>query len=329
MIGTFQRILGSAMVSMALAAAGGSAFAQTDGKPMRIIVPYAAGGVTDAVARAMASRMTELVGRPVLVENRPGGSSIIGMQACAKADPDGLTLCIAVPDSLSYNPQLFSNLPYDAAKDFAPVINLGFTNNLLVASSKAPFRTYKEMVAYAKANPGVLNWATWGTATVPDVYARWIARSHGINVVTIPYKGSAGTIPAVLSGEAHITFMGFGTALPHIKGGKMSALVAVGSKRSPFMPSLPSLAEEGGDPGLVTYFAIFAPAATPRPVLESLNGQFARAIQTPEAQEFYKNYTIDFVPNTVDEFTEFTRRDRENAARVFGALGIKPSAAPQ
>ena len=310
--------------AIAAAAFATPALAQS-GKPMRIIVPYAAGGVTDAVAREMAARVAELRGTPVIVENKPGASSMIGMEACAKSAPDGLTTCIAVPDSLSYNPQLFSNLPYDPEKDFAPVINLGFTNNLLVASAKAPFGTYQEMVAYAKKHPGAINWATWGNATLPDIFARWIAHHEGINVVTVPYKGSAGTIPAVLSGEAHVTYMGFGTALPHSKAGKMKPLVATSAKRSRFMPELPSLGDEGGDPALVSYFAIFAPAATPRATLEKLNADFATGIATPEAKKFFQSYTIDYTPNTIDEFAAFARADRENAAKVFKSIGIKPS----
>ena len=305
-----------------------TALAQPAGKPMRIIVPYAAGGVTDAVARTMAARLSESMGRPVLVENRPGGSTMIGMQACAKADPDGLTTCLTVADSLSYNPALFTNLPYDAEKDFAPVINLGFANNLLVANAATPFNSYKEMIAYAKAHPGVLNWATWGTATIPDVYARWVTHQAGVNIVPIPYKGSAGTIPAVLSGEAQITFMGFGSALPHIKAGKLKALVTIGNQRSSLMPDLPTLAEEGGDPGLVTYFGVFAPAATPKAVLDRLNSEFAKAIRAPQSVEFYKNYTLDAVPNSVEQFAAFARSDRENAGKVFRSIGIKPTAAP-
>jgi tripartite-type tricarboxylate transporter receptor subunit TctC len=268
------------------------------------------------------------MGRPVIVDNRPGGSTIIGMQMCAKADPDGLTTCITVPDSLSYNPQLFTGLPYDPEKDFAPVINLGFTNNLLVANAGVPFSSYKEMIAYAKANPGKLNWGTWGAATIPDVYQRWVTRTAGVDIVAVPYKGSAGTIPAVLSGEVQITFMGFGTALPHIRSGRMKALVAVGHKRSVFMPELPTLAEEGGDPGLVSYFGIFAPGATPKPLVDALNAEFGKAMRTREVQEFYKSYTIDGAPNTAAEFAVLVKSDRENAAKVFQSIGIRPTAAP-
>ena len=308
---------------------GTSAIAQqAGGKPMRIIVPYAAGGVTDAVARAVAARLGEIAARPVLVENRPGGSTIIGMQQCARADPDGSTTCITVPDSLSYNPQLFTNLPYDAEKDFAPVINLGFTNNLLVAHAGVPFDSYKGLVAYAKANPGKLNWGTWGAATIPDVYLRWITKQAGVDIVAVPYKGSAGTIPAVLSGEVQITFMGFGTALPHIKAGKMKALVAVGDRRSAYMPELPTLAEQGGDPGLVSYFGIFAPGPTPKAIVDQLNADFAKAVRTPQVQEFYKSYTIDTALTSAAEFAAYVKADRDNAAKVFQGIGVKPSAAP-
>src|SRR6185369_229755 len=134
--------------------------------------------------------------------------------------------------------------------------------------------------------------------------------------VAVPYKGSAGTIPAVLSGESHITFMGFGTAIPHIKSGKMRALVAVGDRRSIYMPDLPTLAEQGGDPGLVSYFGIFAPSATPKAVVDQLNADFARAVRTPQVQEFYKSYTIDTALTSAAEFAAYVKADRENAAKV-------------
>ena len=139
---------------------------------IRIVVPYAAGGVTDSLARVIGAQVADAVGQAVIIENRPGASSMLGMQACANAKPDGYTVCIAVADSLSYNPQLFASLPYDPDKSFAPVMRLALTNNLLVANAKAPFNNYKDMVAYAKAAPGKLNWGTWGPATLPDLYLR-------------------------------------------------------------------------------------------------------------------------------------------------------------
>jgi tripartite-type tricarboxylate transporter receptor subunit TctC len=295
-----------------------------------IIVPYAAGGVTDSLARVVGAQVADAVGQPIIIENRPGASSMLGMQACANAKPDGYTICVAVADSLSYNPQLFASLPYDPDKSFAPVMRLALTNNLLVANAKTLFNNYKEMVAYAKANPGKLNWATWGPATLPDLYLRWVSVQAGVNIQAIPYKGGAAQAnPAVYSGEADLTYMGFGTAAPQIEAGAIRPLVAVGVKRSPFMPELPCLGEEGGDPGLAGYFGLFAPGGTPQPIVQQLNASFTQAIATPQVQAFYKNSTLIAEPNTPDEFAAFVRTDREAAAGVFKSMGITPQTAPQ
>lgn len=298
--------------------------------PIHIIVPYAAGGLTDALARTTGAKVADAVGQPVIVENRPGASSIIGMEACANAKPDGQTVCLTVADSLSYNPQLFAKLPYDPDKSFTPIIRLAWTNNLLVANAKAPFSGYKEMIKYARANPGKLNWGTWGPATLPDLYLRWICFLAGVDIQAIPYKGGAAQAnQAVYAGEVDMTYMGFGVAAPQIAAGTIKPLVAVGSKRSPLMPDLPSLGEEGGDPGLAGYFGLFAPAGTPKPIVERLNAEFAKAIGTPEVQAFYKASTLVAEPNTPDDFAAFAKADREAAAKVFKSIGVTPQAAPQ
>ena len=225
---------------------------------------------------------------------------------------------------------MFANLPYDPEKSFAPVIMMALTNNLLVANAKAPFKTYKEMVAYAKANPGKLNWGTWGPGTLPDLYLRWISSQAGVNIQAIPYKGGAVQAnTAVYTGEVDITYMGFGVAGPQLAAGTIKPLVAVGTKRSVFMPDLPSLGEEGGDPGLQGYFGMWAPAGTSKPILQRLNAEFAKAISTPQVQAFYKNSTLVVEPNTPDEFGAFAKADRDAAAKVFKSIGITPQAVPQ
>jgi len=298
-------------------------------KPIRIIVPYAAGGLVELMARSVGPFLTESMGQPVVVETRPGGSAIIGMQACATSAPDGHTLCLAVADALSYNPALFSDLPFNPDTDFVPVINMGLSNNLLVANAKAPFGNYREMIAYAKANPGKLNWATWGPASLPDLYLQWTKRSAGVDIAGIPYKGAGQANPAVISGEADITYMGFGVSAPLVKGGKLKPIVTVGNRRSSFMPQQSTLGEEGGDPGLQGYFAMFAPGKTPKPIVDRLNAELARAIRTPKMLDFYKTYTLEYVDNSADQFAQFARADRENALKVFRSIGITPSKAPQ
>jgi tripartite-type tricarboxylate transporter receptor subunit TctC len=297
-------------------------------KPIRIIVPFAAGGLVDILSRTVGAAVTDSVGQPVVVETRPGGSSIIGMTACAKAPPDGYTLCFTVADSLSYNPHVFSDLPYNAETDFAPVINLAWSNNLLVANAKAPYNSYKEMIAYAKQKPGAINWATWGPASLPDLYLQYITRQAGVEIAAIPYKGAGQANPAVLSGEADVTYMGFGVATPFIKAGKIKPIVTIGDRRSSFMPSLPTLADEGGDPGLRGYFGAFTAGRTPRPIVERLNAELTKAIKTPKVQELYRNSTLEFQDNTPEEFAAFMKRDRENAGKVFRSMGVKPAAAP-
>lgn len=297
---------------------------------LRIIVPYAAGGVADALARVTGERVQEAIGHPVIVENRPGASSIIGMQACANAAPDGHTVCLTVADSLSYNPQVFAKLPYDPDKSFVPVMMLALTNNLLVAHINVPFNDYKGMIAYAKANPGKLNWGTWGAATLPDLYRRWISARAEVDMVGIPYKGGAAQAnPAVFKGEVDVTYMGFGGASPQIAAGSIKPIVAIGTRRSPFMPDLSSLGEEGSDPGLQGYFGLFAPANTPRSIVEGLNSEFTKAIATPEVQTFYKNLTLTAEPNTPDQFAAFVKADREAASKAFKSIGITPQAVPQ
>jgi tripartite-type tricarboxylate transporter receptor subunit TctC len=314
---------------LALAGAASGAHAQQfPAKPVHVIVPFAAGGLVENISRTLGVLFQESTGQPFVVEVRPGGSSIIGMNACAKSAPDGYTMCITVADSLSYNPALFSDLPYNPDTDFAPVINLAWSNNLLVANAKSPFNSYKEMIAYAKANPGKINWATWGPASLPDLYLQWIKRNAGVDITGIPYKGAGAGNPAVLSGEADITYMGFGVATPFIKAGKIKPIVTIGDQRSPFMKELPTLAEEGGDPGLRGYFGAFAPGRTPKPIVDRLNAELAKAIKSPKMQEFYRTFTLEAVDNTPEEFAAFVKKDRETAIKVFRSIGIKPSNAP-
>jgi tripartite-type tricarboxylate transporter receptor subunit TctC len=312
-----------------LAAAAGIAQAQAfPAKPIRLIVPYQPGGPTDSLARIVGQQVAGSTGQQVLVENRAGASSIIGMDACAKAAPDGYTICLTVGDSLSYNPFLFKTLPYDPYKDFAPVIYLARGNSLIVASARSPFATLKELIAHAKANPGKVNWGTWGASTTPDVYRQWINRGAGVEIVGIPYKGALPTMSGMLSGEIDLTFMSIGFALPQIKAGKLKPIAVVGTRRFPLLPEVPNLAEEGVDPGLGSYFGIFAPAQTPKNIVDSLNAEFGKALRTSALQDFLRVQTLDAVGGSPADFAEFIRNDQVTAGRVFKAIGVRPGDAP-
>jgi tripartite-type tricarboxylate transporter receptor subunit TctC len=306
-----------------------SAIAQSfPSKPLRIIVPYAAGGVNDGLARTLAAGMKDELGQAVVVENRAGAAGIVGMQSCALAPPDGYTICMTVQDSLSFNPYLFSSLPYDAKDGFTPITNLGWTNGLIVVSAKSGIQTYQEMIAAAKASPGKLNWATWGEASQPDILLRAIASHENINITPIPYKGAGQSNPAILSGEVDLTYMGIGNAMQHIESGRLKPLALTGRQRVASLPGIPTLTELGADTGLAAYFAAFGPAKIPGPILDRLYSAIVKSTQTPAAQQFYKNYTLTFVGDTPAKFAEFVKADQANAVRTFKQWGFKPENTP-
>lgn len=328
----FSRTWRATIIRLGLAlfccAGAGAASAQTfPGKPLQIIVPFVPGGPADFSARALAGPLGESMGLPVVVENRAGAGTIVGMQACAKAPADGYTVCLTEA-SFSLNPNIYKNLPYDAEKDFVPVINLVRGNSMLLARGGAPFNSFKEMIAYAKANPGRLNWGTWGPGSVSDVYLRWIKLSKGVDIVAVPYKGGGQTMAAALAGEVDITFMAIGAVLPHIKTGKLKALATVYGRRSPLLPGVPALTEMDADPGLKSYFGLFAPSGTPKPIVERLNADFAKALRNPRVQDLFSAQTLDIVGGSAEEFAQFLKEDQANARRVFKLLGVAPSDAP-
>ena len=306
-----------------------SALAQTfPAKPITVIVPYTAGGVVDIIARTLGQQITESTGQPVVVVNRPGAGSIIGMQACANAAPDGYTVCMTIGDSVVSNPLLYANLPYDAENGFAPITLIAWSNSMLVASEKAPVSSFKDMIAYAKAKPGALNFGTWGPASAPDVYLQWIKRQLAVDITAIPYKGAGQANPALFAGDIDVTLYGIGNAMPHLKSGKLKPLAVMGTRRSPLLPDVPSLGEEGADPGLSIYFCAFAPARTPKPIVDRLHAEFVKAMRTARGQALFEQYTLRPEGNAPEDFARFLVEDRANATRVFRALGIKPSAEP-
>jgi tripartite-type tricarboxylate transporter receptor subunit TctC len=307
----------------ALFFAGHADAQQFPSKAITIISPFAAGGLLDATLRSLAEPMSKTLGQPIIVDTRPGASTIIAMQACAKAQPDGHTLCATTPDSLSYNPYLFSKLPYDPEHDFVPVTSLVFPTSVVVANASAPFNTMKEMAAYAKANPGKITFGTWGVGSTPDVYGAAMKREFGIDFLHIPYKGAALTLMAVVAGEIAVTYGGLGLTLPYIRSGKLKAL-ATTPGRSNLLPDVPSMKDLGAEPGLPTYFGLFAPAKTPSPAIEKLAAAVSQALQTPQVQDYLKQQIMEPGGAAPADFAKFVKTDRANAGAAFKAMGLKP-----
>ena len=293
-------------------------------KPVRIIVPTTSGGLSDGLARAVGQRVGEAIGQPVIIENRPGGNFNIGMAVCAKAPPDGYTLCLTTPDPLSYNPHLFTSLPFDPDNDFAPVIQLVKINGVIVTRPELPFNSIKDIVAFDKAKPGALNWATLGPGSVSQVYLGWIKNQTGAGIIGVPYKGANQLTAAVLGGEVQLTYVGLGFAMNLIDAGRLKPLAVTGAGRSPALPEVSTLEEQGSDPGLRSWVGVFAPAKTPKPIIDRLNLEFTKALHLPAIQAFLKTQTFEPVGNSPAEFGEFLKADRANAGRIFKTLGIGP-----
>ena len=310
-----------------LAALPCAGLAQYPAKPVHVIVPYPAGGVVDGLMRSLAQPLSESLAQPVVVDNRPGANTIIALEACAKAAADGYTLCTSSSDGMSFNPHLYPKLPYDADRDFAPITQLVWVNGVIVAGANAPYDSVKDMIAYAKRKPGTVNFASFGMGSTPHFFVEWFRKAGDADIVHVPYKGSAQIIPALLSGEADVTFIAMGIVLPQIRSGKMKALAVTGPARSPYLPDVATLAEQGIDPRLQNWFGVFAPAATQKAVVAKLNAEFAKALRAPRFEDFLKAQAFDAVGSPPEAFAEFLKADRENAKLVIARTGIRLDAA--
>ena len=294
-------------------------------KPIRVIVPYPAGGVVDALMRSVTHVVAESIGQPILIFNQPGANTFIALEACAKAVPDGYTLCSSSADGMSFNPALYARLPYDPEKDFTPITQLVWVNGAILANPDLPVATVKEAIAYAKRRPGILNWGSFGVGSTPHIYLEWLKKQAGIDIAHIPYKGSAQIIPALMSGEVQMSFIGLGgPVLPLVRAGKLKVLAVTSPKRSPLLPEVSTLAEQGIDPSITSWIGLFAPGHTAKAIVDRLNSEFAKALQSPRFQEqFLKPQAYDGVGNSQEAFADFLKTDRANAKQVVKTTGIQ------
>ena len=300
--------------------------AQTPAKPIRIIVPYAPGGPIDVTARQLAERVKDSLG-PVIIENRPGAGGNIGADAVAKAAPDGLTLGIAAVATHAINPWLFSKMPYNAATDFAPITQMLRVPNVLVMNADTAARlkinTLADLIAYAKANPGKLNFGSGGNGSAGHLAGEMFKRDAGIFAVHIPYNGGNPAQLALLSGQVDFNFDNLATAAPNIKGGKLKALAVTTAQRSPALPDVPPVADTLKGFEIDTWWGLVAPAGTPKEVITKLNQAFVAALNSPETRTRYAALMAEPAPDTPEAFGAFMKRELAKYERVVKASGAK------
>ena len=258
-------------------------------KPIRVIVPYAAGGGVDILARLVGQQLSERLKQPVVVENQGGGSNTIGMGTVARAPKDGYTLGMATPVFVM-TPSLMKNHPYDPLKDFAPVAMIGFTPMVLVVHPSVPAKTTQEFIALAKSKPGTLNFASLGAATTQGLAAAMFNFMTGIDAVQVPYKGSAPGVTDLLAGNVQFMFNALPSMLQHIQAGKLRALGTSGAKRAPQLPDIPAIREVVPGYEVTTWYSFVAPAGTPAAIVERLNREISAIVEAPEMKEKLRSH---------------------------------------
>jgi tripartite-type tricarboxylate transporter receptor subunit TctC len=313
------------LLTVALMAVAGPALAQDyPTRPVRALTTTSAGGISDIFMRALGDELLKRWGQPIVVENRPGGMQNLGARACSEAPPDGYTICILNAEPIAYNQFLLKNMPFDPEKGVQPVTNLYHLIQTLVVNAQLNVKTIDELIALSKAKPGTLNYVT---ASVPlALYMETLKKEKGADWVRVPFKGGGEAVNAVLSGSTPIALIGEGNVIGQIRAGTMTPLVMLNNIRSPNFPDVPTLAETGytGPPSR-SWYGLFTPAGTPRPIVDKLANAVAAIVDDPTFRERHLS-ARSLVPaiNTPEQFAAEIRQDRALAEAVVKAAGLEP-----
>jgi tripartite-type tricarboxylate transporter receptor subunit TctC len=292
-------------------------------RPVRLVIPFPPGGPADIFGRLVAIKLSDAMGQQFVVDNRGGGNGNIGAEFAARSAPDGYTLML-LPSALAANAGLYAQLPYSLSKDFTGVASLGSFPLMLVTHASVPAKTVQELVALAKSKPGALNFASAGSGGGAHLAAETFSLAAGIRMVHVPYKGTGPAVLGLLGGQVSLMFASVPSVIQHVRGGKLHALGVTSARRSPALPEVPTIAEQGL-PGyeLISWFGIVAPAGTPPDSVKRLNGEIRQVIAAPDFQERLKSEGGEAVAMTPEEFSEFIRRETVRWAKIVRDTGAK------
>jgi tripartite-type tricarboxylate transporter receptor subunit TctC len=317
------RVFRNSAVALAgvLLVAGMAQAQQYPNKPIRMLVPFAAGGGTDNMARVLAQRMSENMGQPVVVDNRPGSDTSVAAAVLAKSAPDGYTTFLTLDITFTMNPFVYATLPYDP-KELAPVSLVGISDLIMVSRAGLPPNNLKEVVAYAKANPGKLNYGSG--AVVAQMTVEMLKQQTGIEMVYVPFKGAGPTTQALLSGDIDLAIADFFSFLPHIKSGKLKAIATTGRQRDPSLPDTPTMIESGYPAmEVIDWWGVYVPAGTPAPIVERLNREIVGVVRTRDFEERMRAMVITAEASTPAELAARQARDAARWAPVIKASGVR------
>ena len=313
-------ISGSAAVTMALTVAA----ADYPAKPIRFVVPSTPGGGADVLARSIGQKLSEALGKPVVIENRAGAGGIMGYEIVAQAPADGYTMLI-VAGGYTLNPSLYAKLPYDTLRDFERVSLITCAPNLLVVLSTLPVKAVQELIAFAKAKPGFLNYASSGVGTTSYLSAEIFKWMTGADMVHVPYKGAGASTAAMIAGEVHLIFSTPNALMPHAKAGRLRALAVTSARRLPVIPEVPTIAEEGLSGYEVNNcYGILVPAKTSSAIVARLNAEIVRILRLPEQRMQLEALGFDIFATTAEQYTAFAKSDMAKWAKQLKAAGIQP-----
>ena len=293
-------------------------------KPVRIVVPFAAGGTTDILARALAPELGKAFGQTFIVDNKPGAGGNIGADFVAKSPPDGYTVVMGALSTHAVNPSLYPKMPYDAVKDFAPITLVAVTPNVLVVNPSLSVNSVRDLIAYAKANPGKLSFGSGSNGSAGHLAGELFKADTGTDMVHIPFKGGAPALQALLAGDTQLMFDNLANATAQVKAGKLKALAVTTAKRSALAPDLPTMAE-AGVPGfdISTWFGLMAPAGTPPDVVAKWNADVTRILNSPDMRERLAAQGAEAAPDTPAEFSAFIAAELKKYARIVQVSGAK------
>ncbi len=311
------------LAALVICVAAQPALAAYPDKPITLIVPWAAGGTTDILARAIGQQLSLSMGQPVLVENRAGASGNIGAAQVAKARPDGYTLLIDTMTTLAVNPTLMGNLPFKGADDFTPIALIANVINTMVVNVSVPAKNVREFIAYAKANPGKLAYASSGNGSTNHLAAEMFKRAAGVEMLHVPYKGGAPAVADTVGNQTQVLFSAGTQTLPHVKTGKLQLLAVTEPQRSALLPDVPTVAESLPGYSMSVWYGAYGPAGMPRELVERINAELHKALSVPEVRARMDAMGVDLVKSTPEQLATTLRQDADRYARVIKDLNIK------